>query len=103
MVLEAVSDGNEGDVKLAKLLVENRADVNVVTVFTHSNERKDDGTMWTPLMWAAKPMRDNRADDAKDPVCVLSSNGAKVADREKDEWQGVIDGVMSVSAATNRA
>ena len=103
MALEAVFDGKEGGVKLARLLVESGADVNAVTVFAYTDETKDDGTEGTPLMWAAKAMRDNRADDVKDLVRFLSSNRANLADGEKDEWQGIIDGVMGVSANRNKS
>jgi|AntAceMinimDraft_5_1070358.scaffolds.fasta_scaffold04614_6 ankyrin repeat protein len=103
MALGVVSDGKEGGVKLARLLVESGADVNAVTVFAYTDETKDDGTEGTPLMWAAKAMRDNRADDVKDLVRFLSSNRANLADGEKDEWQGIIDGVMGVSANRNKS
>jgi hypothetical protein len=78
---------------LAKLLVRNGADVNILgppTVLTGQPSSEEFTLMWS----AAKAVKNGKEHGAA-LVRLLLSAGGKLADTEKAEWQNVVDGVIS--------
>jgi len=82
----AVSDGKEGGLALAQLLVEKGADVNAVG-------QVGDGNPITPLWLAAQVVNAGNETGAA-LVRLLVSAGAKLVDAERAKHQGTVDGVM---------
>jgi hypothetical protein len=83
----AVRGGREGGLALAQLLVEKGGDVNAVGKFEHGDNPS------TPLCWAAQAVNAGTTDGTA-LVRLLVSTGAKLADTEKAEHQGTVDGVV---------
>jgi hypothetical protein len=81
----AVSHGEADGLELAKILVKTGADVNTVGA-------DEDGIEGTPLRWAAAAVRASKAGAPK-LARLLISAGARLADSERDEFQGIVDGV----------
>jgi len=101
----AVCNGAAEALELATLLVANGAGVNAVGAerarLLERGADVDAVGKWstrsgsasgTPLRWAAEAVRDGAAGGTELAI-LLSSAGASLAESEKEEFQGIIDGV----------